>query len=427
MVARLALPVTLIAAIALILALVVLSRSAGDLSGEPVAVAVKTYPIRSFEIGDRERTRFGALEWRGGLEVEADSPHFGGLSGIALLDAEGEFAMVSDTGIWVRSRFHEDANGRLTGLGPMTLQSLRGPRGKRLLGKELSDAESLALRPEGGRRLAYVGFERKSRILAFPLDEAGRPGRPRPVRVPFGEKRLRHSKGLEMLAFAPAGSPLAGALVAIAERTLDQRGNNLGWFIGGPRPGRFSVRRRDDFDITDGAFLDNGDLLLLERRFRPSDGVAMRLRRIRSADLVPGRTVDGSYLLSADMRFAIDNMEGLAVGRNSRGETEITLVSDDNFSILQRNLLLRFVLIEERSPAGKSGPAEGGAGSHRADRDERSKQAHQGSVGQQSKGGEPDLDEEIADRPANPDRNGYDDAGAERVIDDRQAGIAGKG
>ncbi len=49
----------------------------------------------------------------------------------------------------------------------------------------------------------------------------------------------------------------------------------------------------------------------------------------------------------ADLGYQIDNMEGIAVHRNAHGETIITLVSDDNFSAIQRNLLLQFALVGE--------------------------------------------------------------------------------
>ena len=327
--------------------LVSTAHAAEDIPLDPIPVQFDTYPVKSFRIGAPEATRFGALEWRGGIEIESDLDHFGGLSSLVLLDDDGGFAAVSDTGVWLISKIVEDDAGRPIGLGPATLQPLQGTDGRPLLGKELSDAESLALRDEDGHRVAYIGFERRNRVLAFPLDTAARPGRPRNVRLPFATRELRYSKGLETLAFAPPQGAHAGALIAIAERSLDKQGNILGWIIGGPRPGRFSVKRHDEFDITDGAFLDNGDLLLLERRFRPSDGVAMRIRRIAAGELAPGKTIDGDYLIDADMRYAIDNMEGLAVRRNARGETEITLISDDNFSILQRTLMLPFVLVEK--------------------------------------------------------------------------------
>jgi hypothetical protein len=40
-------------------------------------------------------------------------------------------------------------------------------------------------------------------------------------------------------------------------------------------------------------------------------------------------------------------MEGIAVHRNARGETIISLMSDDNFLPFQRTLLLQFALVGE--------------------------------------------------------------------------------
>ena len=101
------------------------------------------------------------------------------------------------------------------------------------------------------------------------------------VPTPPGIATLPNNKGLEALAFAPRGSKLAGTLIAFSERGLDAAGNLKAFLIGGPTPGEFSVKRRDDFDISDCTVLPAGDLLLLERRFSLlRGGIAMRLRRI---------------------------------------------------------------------------------------------------------------------------------------------------
>jgi hypothetical protein len=63
------------------------------------------------------------------------------------------------------------------------------------------------------------------------------------------------------------------------------------------------------------------------------------------AQIAPGAVVEGREIFSADMSHQIDNLEGLAVHRND-GRTILTLVSDDNFSPLQRTLLLQFTLME---------------------------------------------------------------------------------
>ena len=47
----------------------------------------------------------------------------------------------------------------------------------------------------------------------------------------------------------------------------------------------------------------------------------------------------------------IDNMEGLAVRSNDRGQTILTLVSDDNGNtFLQRTILLQFALAPRAVP-----------------------------------------------------------------------------
>ena len=71
----------------------------------------------------------------------------------------------------------------------------------------------------------------------------------------------------------------------------------------------------------------------------------MRIRRIAGEELTSGAVVAAETLVAADLRFQIDNMEGLAVHVNEQGETIIAIVSDDNGSPLQRTLLLYFALI----------------------------------------------------------------------------------
>ena len=56
--------------------------------------------------------------------------------------------------------------------------------------------------------------------------------------------------------------------------------------------------------------------------------------------------VDGPVLFDVDLGYEIDNMEGLSVHRSAGGEVVLTLISDDNFSAVQRTLLLQFTLAE---------------------------------------------------------------------------------
>lgn len=218
-----------------------------------------------------------------------------------------------------------------------------GPDGRPLAARRAYDAESLA---EDAGTL-YVGVERVNEIYRFNYGRNGLLARGQPIRVPAEVKRLPFNKGLETLVYAPKDHPLAGTLIAISEQALDASGDIIGFLIGGPRPGMFTVRRSDDFDVTDAALSPNGDLVILERRFSLLRGAAMRMRRIAASSIRPGAVLDGPTLIEADMGHHIDNMEAIAAHRDANGETVLTLMSDDNFSPLQRTLLLQFTLLEE--------------------------------------------------------------------------------
>jgi hypothetical protein len=162
-------------------------------------------------------------------------------------------------------------------------------------------------------------------------------------RLPIPARELRSNRGFEMIAKSPAGGALNGARVTVTEKSLDAKGNVLAAIMDGPGKGMFSVVRSDEFDVSDGDFLPDGDMLLLERRFNMATGIALRIRRIKAADIVKGATVDGEILLEADMGYQIDNMECLDVWQRADGAVMVSLASDDNHSILQRNLYLEFV------------------------------------------------------------------------------------
>ena len=124
------------------------------------------------------------------------------------------------------------------------------------------------------------------------------------------------------------------------------RDSIIGFLVGGKTPGQFSVRRTDNFDISDAVLLASGDLLVLERKFSWLSGVGIRIRRIALSSIAPGALVDGPSIFDADLGHEIDNMEGIDAHVSEDGDTVLTMVSDDNFSLLQRTLILQFSLAE---------------------------------------------------------------------------------
>ena len=74
-----------------------------------------------------------------------------------------------------------------------------------------------------------------------------------------------------------------------------------------------------------------------------NEGVKMRVRRVAASEIKPGAVIEGEVLLEATDALNIDNMEAIGVCRRS-GEIIITIMSDDNFSPLQRTLIMQFAL-----------------------------------------------------------------------------------
>ena len=73
--------------------------------------------------------------------------------------------------------------------------------------------------------------------------------------------------GFETVVYSDPAGALKGARVVVSEKSLDKDGNIFAAIVEGPAKGVFAVKRVGEFDITDGAFLPDGDLLLLERAF----------------------------------------------------------------------------------------------------------------------------------------------------------------
>lgn len=318
-----------------------IAKPASPLPG-PVATRVSVIPI-AFDRDHAGKTKFGKLTFRGGLNIFARSAHFGGYSALAL-DASGTSLLaLSDAGSWMRASLDYDGRA-LKGLSDVTLGPILDRDGEPVRSVSRQDAESLTLLSGDTRTgTALVSFERDHRIMRYPFTPE-RFGPPTgEVSLPKAARGTSDNLGLEALATIRAGR-MEGTLVAFPERLKDRNGNLVGLLIGGPSPGTVTVRRLGGFDITGAAGLPDGGLLLLERRFRYSEGVKMRVRRIKASDLRRGKLIAGEVLLEASDILNIDNMEAIAVHSAQDGQTVLTLMSDDNFSAFQRTLIMQFTL-----------------------------------------------------------------------------------
>lgn len=305
-------------------------------------IAIQAQAIEAFDPRNPSLKRFGALEFRGGLVLESPAKEFGGISALRV-GADGQsFISVTDKGHWLRGRIVYRGSTPIA-ITDAEMAPILGSDRRPLKRRGWYDSESLAV---DGDTL-YVGFERVHRIVRFDYGRDGLLARGVPIPVPPAFRLLPSNGSLECLVMPPRGGPLGGTLIMVSEKGLDNRGNTLGFLIGGGADGGFSLKRTDDFDVSDCALTPNGKLLILERRLSWTSGFAMRIRSVPLAALKPGATVDGPELIVADMGHQIDNMEGLSVHRAPDGKLVLTLISDDNFLPLQRTVLLQFTLAGE--------------------------------------------------------------------------------
>jgi hypothetical protein len=305
-----------------------------------VPVEVNARPLTSFDLRDPSHVRFGSFQFRSGLVLTSPFRKFGGLSSLHL-DAAGEhFVMASDKGNWFTGRLVYNGDA-LSGLADVKSAPMRGRDGQPLAAKGWFDTESLTF--DGS--VAYVGIERVNKIVRFDFDKGGILARAEDVAAPPEIAKLPYNRGLESLVAVGKGQHLAGTILAISERSLDANGNIAAFLIGGPTPGIFYIKRSNDFDISDATLLPAGDVLLLDRQVSRTTGVGIQVRCIPVSAIAPGAVVDGPVLFEADLGSEIDNFEGIASHVSRAGDTVITLISDDNFSVIQRTLLLQFTLL----------------------------------------------------------------------------------
>lgn len=274
----------------------------------------------------------------GGLVLTSEHEDFGGLSGIRFLDKTGDtFLAITDKARVISGTLNR-TGGKPNRLSNTSITRIRNADGKTITGADDKDAESLEISGTS----VFVGYERNHRILRL-TRKGNTLSADRNYQLDLNALGLPGNSGAEGAAL----DPVSGKLFILMENATNADGNHRGYFVSDGKIEReISVRKRDLFSITDAAFLDNGDLIVLERYYNPLTGVFLRMRHIEAAMLKTDQPLDGDILIDLDSDYEIDNMEGLAVSHAQDGSYRLTLVSDDNFSDNQRTILLEFMLLQ---------------------------------------------------------------------------------
>lgn len=282
--------------------------------------------------GPASPRRIGELELLAAYRLDGPA-RFGGLSAL-LLDRDF-LLLLSDRARLFRTRRVEDAAGRLLGLRDWSELPL--PPAARD-----ADTEALARLPDGS---LVVGAEGAQGLFKISAD--GRPGAPIPL--PEFLRELPGNEGVEALATLPDGG-----LLAVSEGGLERPGVVVAGLVEPKAAARLSVSAPDGFRPT-GADVAGDILFLLERRVSLLGGLEARLLAVPADRATRGdgrRPLDGEELARLGAGSFAENFEGVAARRTEDGRYLIYLVADDNFSALQRTLLLQLAWR----------PASGGSG-----------------------------------------------------------------
>ncbi|MEM6662423.1 MAG: esterase-like activity of phytase family protein [Pseudomonadota bacterium] len=267
------------------------------------------------------------LTLRGTVALTASPDEFGGFSGLHI--DQGHMVAVNDIGWWLLADLDDTDNGLApdrAGFAPML------DADGAAYDKAGGDAEGLTMR-DG---FLAVSFERDHRIMFHQGD-----GRMGDLIQDRAFERLGTNKGLEALATTPDGW-----MLAIAEEPENGAFPvHLVRYSNEVRLGSLPALTRHS--VTGADVGPDGKLYLLQRDYTPILGVSIRILRYALGDDGFPIAETREELAAFESSSGIDNMEGIALWTDQTGRTRLTLISDDNFNLIQRTLLMDFEVSTE--------------------------------------------------------------------------------
>jgi len=275
-------------------------------------------------IVDAAPTPVAQWELAGVWQYRGESSHFGGFSAMFALE-QGRFMAFTDRGYRMTFTAPDLPAPRMA----MIRQAV--PPGQEYI---LTDIESATHDPATGSY--WLGYEQVHTIQRSTI--AGRSD---------GVRDLRDAVRWPDNAGAEAMVRLAdGRFVIVPE------GRREGLIfttdpIGGGAPATFRFRSpAKGYEATDMAQLPDGRLLVLMRKLaRPSRTVWPPFSALLAIGEVPqaGDKFAPAITLPLDRVIPRENYEGLALRPRRDGRVDVWVMSDDNFSIIQRSLLAKLV------------------------------------------------------------------------------------
>ena len=269
------------------------------------------------------------LEPFGHQILHEETSGFGGLSGISVSSTGKQFVLISDKAMYFMGEMVRNSTGKLINIRILEHGKILDSKGKKLSGRN-TDSESIIRSPGEGY---YISFESNNRIMFH--ENLTSPGKFLPKHTDF--KRLMFNDGIEALALNNSGQ-----LYAIPESPpRGERDHPIyklkenKWIVIS------NVKTGGGFKITDAEFIDDNNLILLERKFTFIDGFQTRIRRI----LFDKDEIKSIQVLLESVPWEFYNLEGLSKWEDEFENTYLTLISDNQFSPLLKTEIREFLLV----------------------------------------------------------------------------------
>jgi hypothetical protein len=280
--------------------------------------------------------RVGELIYRGGLNLKSTNKDFGGISGMRLWNEDTVLA-VSDAGSWISFKLIEK-KGQLIGVKGIALAPILDSRGLSGSKKE-RDAEAVII--DKNIDQVSVTFEGEHRIWMY--DGVN------PLNLDSYTAKVSTDWRRPWMMFWPINGGAeatctvgAAGTLLISEESEKSDGIKEAYVASDKQDMPLGFQSDFGFKPTDCIMIDGTQqALVLQRRFSPMTGVAASIGVIDLSNITANKILIPREIARLESPFTVDNMEGIFVTKQKSG-TFIYIVSDDNFSGLQRTILMKF-------------------------------------------------------------------------------------
>jgi hypothetical protein len=289
-------------------------------------ISLKPLPLNPDEPAMRQ---LGGLEFIAAWELRSRNDDFGGISALTALK-DGRFVGIGDAGTLIGFGLTDNIRTDRPFIAP--LPNLDGPD----TSYKDRDSEGIAYDADSGQ--FWVSFEAHHAIRRYSGSFARSTGVVRPAAMQNWPK----NKGAESIIRLKNGQ-----FIIIAE-SVEEGTHPALLFSGDPvEPGsnitQFRFRPPAGYRVTDGVQLPDGRIALVNRSVGFPQGFSAKVSLLNPNNVRKGAVASGTVIASLASPLLVDNLEGIAVTTEGP-KVYLWLISDDNFSIFQRTILMKFQL-----------------------------------------------------------------------------------